>query len=277
MGKDVRLQKMLADCGIASRRKAEELIDAGFVKVNGVTAKIGDKVDPKRDRVTVRGKSVERQTGHIYIMLHKPRGFITTMNDEMDRKCVAELVKDIPERIYPVGRLDRDSEGLLLMTNDGAFTNKLSHPSMHVPKTYRVTVRPSVTEEQLTQLAVGVMIDGQQTAPAEVKVVLQEPGRVVLEIVLYEGRNREIRKMCDAVGLEVARLKRIAVGPVKLGMLQPGKWRNLTAEEVKRLNAAAKPDKREKEETKNADDTAHAGTRPKGRTASGNSRRGKRR
>lgn len=177
-------------------------------------------------------------------MLHKPRGFITTMSDEMDRKCVAELVQEIPERVYPVGRLDRDSEGLLLMTNDGAFANAMMHPSKHVPKTYRVTVRPSITEDQLTQMAVGIEIEGRKTAPADVRVLSQEPGRVVLEMVLYEGRNREIRKMCEALGLEVARLKRIAIGPVRLGMLQPGKWRELTADEVKRLMAGAKADKR---------------------------------
>ena len=142
MAKDTRLQKMLADCGVASRRKAEEMIRAGLVTVNGETAQIGDKVDPRRDRVEVKGRSVRAREENVYIMLHKPRGFITTMSDEMGRKCVAELVRDIPGRIYPVGRLDRDSEGLLLMTNDGNFANMMMHPSMHVPKVYRVTVRP---------------------------------------------------------------------------------------------------------------------------------------
>ena len=242
MAKDVRLQKMLADCGIASRRKAEELIASGAVKVNGIVAKIGDKVDVKNDKVYVHGRRLVTSRHHIYIMLHKPRGFITTMSDEMDRKCVAELVSDIPERIYPVGRLDRESEGLLLMTNDGDFANAMMHPSMHIPKTYRVTVRPSITEDQLTQIAVGIVIDGQKTAPAEVRVISQQQGRVVLEITLYEGRNREIRKMCEELGLDVARLKRIAIGTLKLGMLQPGKWRSLTGEEVKRLTAGAKAD-----------------------------------
>lgn len=240
MEKGIRLQKMLADCGVASRRKAEELIASGRVKVNGKIAKIGDKVDPKKDRVIVDNKNVVSKVRNVYIMLYKPRGFITTMNDEMDRKCVAELVTDIPERIYPVGRLDRDSEGMLLMTNDGSFANAMTHPSMHIPKTYRVTVRPSITEAQITALTVGMIIDGRKTAPAQVNVVLQEPGRVVLEIVLYEGRNRQIRNMCEQLGLEVARLKRIACGPVKLGMLQPGDYRRLTVEEVKKLNTAAK-------------------------------------
>lgn len=243
MAKDVRLQKMLADSGIASRRKAEEMIAAGAVRVNGMVAKIGDKVDVRKDKVSVHGRNVVKRSRNLYVMLHKPRGFITTMSDEMERKCVAELVSEIPERVYPVGRLDRESEGLLLMTNDGEFANAITHPSKHVPKTYRVTVRPGVTEDQLTQIAVGIVIEGQKTAPANVRIVSQEPGRVVLEIVLYEGRNREIRKMCEALGLDVARLKRIAVGPVKLGMLQPGQWRNLTGEEVKRLLAAAKEEK----------------------------------
>ena len=243
MAKDVRLQKMLADCGVASRRKAEEMIRAGHVKVNGVIAEIGEKVDVKNDKVTVQGKHVITHVHNVYVMLHKPRGFITTMSDEMDRKCVAELISEIPGRIYPVGRLDRDSEGLLLMTNDGAFANAMTHPSMHIPKTYRVTIRPSINEDQLTQMAVGMVIEGRKTAPANVHVISQEPGRVVLEIVLYEGRNRQIRNMCEQLGLEVARLKRIAVGPVKLGMLQPGKWRELTSDEVKKLIAGAKADK----------------------------------
>lgn len=239
MAKDVRLQKMLADCGVASRRKAEEMIERGQVKVNGVVAKVGDKVDPKKDKVYVNGKHIVSQR-NVYYMLHKPRGFVTTMQDEMGRKCVAELISDIPERVYPVGRLDRDSEGMLLLTNDGEFANQMMHPSMHVPKTYRVTVRPSVNEEQLTQLAMGVVLDGERTLPAQVRVLSQEPGRVVLEIVLYEGRNRQIRNMCEAVGLEVARLKRTAYGPIKMGMLQPGDYRRLTLEEVKKLRNAAK-------------------------------------
>ncbi len=240
MAKDVRLQKILADCGIASRRKAEEMIAAGRVRVNGRAAQIGDKADPKKDKITVDNKAVAGGVRNMYYMLHKPRGFITTMSDEMGRKCVAELVADIPERVYPVGRLDRDSEGMLLMTNDGVFANAMMHPSTHIPKTYRVTVRPSITEEQITEMTVGMMIDGRKTAPAKVNVLSQEPGRVVLEIVLYEGRNRQIRNMCQQLGLEVARLKRVACGPVKLGMLQPGEYRRLTAEEVKKLNAAAK-------------------------------------
>lgn len=235
----VRLQKYLADCGVASRRKSEELIEQGKVRVNGKVASIGDKVDPKHDTITVSGKKIIRQKTHTYIMLHKPRGFITTMSDEMDRKCVAQLVKDVPARVYPVGRLDRDSEGLLLFTNDGAFANAMTHPSKHVPKTYRVTVRPGVTQDQLTALTQGVIIDDGVTAPAEVRVITKEENRVVLEIILYEGRNRQIRKMCEALGLEVARLRRTAIGTVKLGMLKQGDWRELTEDEVRKLQLAA--------------------------------------
>ncbi len=235
----VRLQKYLAECGVASRRKCEELIEMGKVRVNGKVASIGDKIDPKHDTVSVSGKKIIRQKTFTYIMLHKPRGFITTMIDEMDRKCVAQLIKDVPARVYPVGRLDRDSEGLLLFTNDGAFANAMTHPSKHVPKTYRVTVRPSITQEQLTALTEGIIIDDAKTAPAEVHVVTKEENRVVLEIILYEGRNRQIRKMCEEIGLEVARLRRTAVGSVKLGMLKQGDWRNLTEDEVRKLQLAA--------------------------------------
>ena len=235
----VRLQKYMADNGIASRRKSEEMIANGMVKVNGRVATIGDKVNPQRDKVTVKGRkiSTNSKAKRYYIMINKPRGYVTTMSDELDRKCVAELVKDIPARVYPVGRLDRDSEGLLLMTNDGEFANKVTHPSKHVYKVYRVTVRPAITEEQLVEMSSGMVIDGRKTAPCEIHVVQRQEGRCVLEIILREGRNRQIRKMCEQVGLEVPRLKRIAIGQVKLGGLKSGAWRELTKEEVHRLQA----------------------------------------
>lgn len=236
----VRLQKYMADCGIASRRKSEELIGAGKVKVNGKTAKIGDKVNPKTDLVTVDGRKVRRDQELRYIMLHKPRGFISTMSDEMDRKCVAQLVADVGTRVYPVGRLDRDSEGLLLFTNDGEFANNMTHPSKHVSKVYRVTIRPGITEEQVAQMVAGIVIDGKKTLPAEVRVLQEYEDRAVLEVTLCEGRNRQIRKMCEALGLEVARLKRTAVGSVKLGMLQQGTWRDLTPQEVATLKRSVK-------------------------------------
>ena len=239
----VRLQKMLADCGVASRRKSEELINAGSVKVNGKIAQLGDKVDPYKDKVFVNGKRITAaaKPKHRYIMLHKPRGFITTMRDERGRKCVAELIKDIPERVYPVGRLDKDSEGMLLFTNDGEFANLITHPKKDIYKVYRVTIRPGITEEQIVTFETGMMLDGRKTAPAEVRVVKKEAGRTVLEIVLREGRNRQIRRMCEMLGLEVARLKRVAIGQVKLGMLKQGDWRDLTPEEVKKLTADPNP------------------------------------
>lgn len=234
----------MAEAGIASRRKSEELIAAGKVRVNGKVAEIGDKINPRTDKVTVSGKKVVKSKKQVYIMLHKPRGFITTMHDEMDRKCVAELIADVPERVYPVGRLDRESEGLLLLTNDGEFANALTHPSKHVPKTYRVTVRPDVTKEQLESFENGIEIDGKMTLPAEVRVLDKQAGRVVLEVVIYEGRNRQIRKMCEALGLEVARLKRTKIGSLKLGMLKPGEYRYLHEEEIHGLLVAAEVKKR---------------------------------
>lgn len=235
----IRLQKFLSEAGVASRRKAEEMIKNGAVKVNGITAQIGDTVDPKKDTVLVKGKKVIKQKTMRYILLNKPRGYVTTTDDDLGRKCVLELVKDVKERIYPVGRLDRVSEGALILTNDGAFANAMMHPSKHVPKTYRVTVRPEPTSEQVDILSTGVEIDGRLTAPADVYVISKEEGRAVLEIVLYEGRNRQIRRMCEALNLEVARLRRVAVGPIKLGMLPTGQWRDLTEDEVNTLFKAA--------------------------------------
>lgn len=242
----VRLQKFMSECGVASRRKSEELIESGKVRVNGAVASLGDKINPKKDTVTVNGKKIVKQKEHKYIMLHKPRGFITTMSDEMERKCVAQLISDVPQRVYPVGRLDRDSEGLLLFTNDGEFANALTHPKKHVSKTYRVTVRPGITDEQLSAITEGIIIDDRKTVPAEVRVVTKEENRVVLEIILYEGRNRQIRKMCEQLGLEVARLKRTAIGSVKLGMLKQGDWRELTEDEVRKLMLAAGLERKKK-------------------------------
>lgn len=235
MEEKIRLQKFLSEAGVASRRKAEEMIAAGSVKVNGRTAQVGDKVDPKRDDVTVNGKKIKRETQSLYYMLYKPRGYVTTMSDEKDRKCVAELMRDLPKRVYPVGRLDRDSEGLLLFTNDGEFANALMHPSRHIRKVYRVSVRPSVSEAQLNVLTSSLMIDGRKTVPAEVKVVSKETDKSILEIILYEGRNRQIRRLCEEAGLETLRLKRLAVGQLTLGKLKPGECRALTETEVSLL------------------------------------------
>ena len=246
----VRLQKLLADRGVASRRKAEELIEQGAVRVNGHPVRLGDKADDRKDVITVHGKRIAGAEAPVYLMLHKPRGFVTTMSDEKGRKCVADLITDVGARVYPVGRLDRDSEGLLLLTNDGDFSNAMMHPAAHVPKRYRVTLRAEAEEEQLLPLREGVMLDGKRTLPAEVFVVTKESGengatpRTVIEITIYEGRNRQIRRMCEAVGLEVIRLKRVAFGGVKLGMLPPGKWRHLEPREVRTLVQASKVEKK---------------------------------
>lgn len=237
---DVRLQKYMAECGVASRRKSEELIEMGKVKVNGHIAHIGDKINPKKDIVTVKGKKINKEEKLYYLMLNKPRGYVTTVSDELGRKTVMDLI-DIKARVYPVGRLDKDSEGLLLLTNDGSFANALTHPKHNYAKVYRVTVRPSVNDEILDRLRNGIEIDGRKTAPCDVSIITQEEGRVVLEFILREGRNRQIRKMCEAVELQVARLKRISIGPVKLGMLQTGKYRQLTDNEVRKLMRSSNP------------------------------------
>lgn len=241
---DIRIQKLLADAGYCSRRRAEALIQAGKVKRNGHLVKLGDKASPK-DTITVSGEKVliPRKRTMRYIMLHKPRGYVTTVSDEQGRRTVMDLLHGIDERVYPIGRLDRNSEGLLLLTNDGAFANGIMHPSRHVSKTYRVTVRPAVTEKQLVKLSTGVLLDGKLTLPANVVVDTNEPGRVVLLMTIKEGRNRQIRRMCETVGLEVARLRRTSIGPLKLGMLQPGEWRDLKPEELRAIrNAIGKDD-----------------------------------
>ncbi len=233
----IRLQKHLADCGVASRRKSEELIEMGKVKVNGHVATIGTKVDPKRDKITVRGKTIVANTTKMYIMLHKPRGFVTTMSDEKGRKCVTDLVKDAPVRLFPVGRLDMNSEGLLIMTNDGEFANRLTHPSYHVNKTYRVTVKGEVLDEKIIELKEGIMLDGEKTLPCDCFVAERKPDRTVLIFIIQEGRNRQIRRMCEAVKLEVLRLKRTEIAGVKLGMLPRGSWRPLNEKEMRRLTS----------------------------------------
>lgn len=236
----IRIQKLISDAGYCSRRKAESLIAAGKVQCNGRPVTLGDKA-LSTDRITVAGEVVyiPKKKEFRYIMMNKPRGYVTTLSDEQGRRCVSDLLEGIEERVYPVGRLDRNSEGLLLFTNDGSFANGIMHPSRQVTKTYRVTVRPPVSEEQLAQMAAGVTLDdGFKTAPANIVTQVSEPARVVLLVTIHEGKKREVRRMCDAVGLEVARLRRISIGPVKLGMLKPGQWRDLTSEELRALRTA---------------------------------------
>ena len=240
--KDTRIQKALADMGLCSRRQAEQIILEGRVKLNGHPVKLGDKMDMHEDVLSVDGRTIRppKKKEYKYYMLHKPRGDITTSSDDRGRKTVMELIKDIPERVYPVGRLDKDSEGLLLFTNDGALANALTHPSHQVAKMYRVTVHPAATEEQVVALANGVVLDdGTKTLPAIIRVVAEDEDRTVMEMSIKEGKNRQIRRMCRAVGLDVARLSRKSVGAVKLGMLAPGKYRELKPSEILALKAAA--------------------------------------
>ena len=235
----VRIQKALSDCGYTSRRNAEELVRQGRIKINGRKAEIGAAVNPNRDVITVDGERV--YTGgkkeRVYIALNKPRGYVTSLKDELGRKTVDELVEEVGTRVYPVGRLDKNSEGLLIMTNDGAFANFMMHPKYKVEKVYRVTVKNSVNDDQVTELASGVVIDDRRTEPCEVVVLEKSNERSVMQITLREGRNRQIRKMCESVGLTVSRLKRISVGPVRLGVLQPGEFRYLTAREIELLTS----------------------------------------
>ena len=266
-----RIQKVLADQGICSRREAERLIAAGKVKVNGHPVTLGDKMDPDYDKVMIDGQTqrIVRKRQYTYIMLHKPRGYLTTRSDDRGRKTVMDLVSDVPAMLRPVGRLDKDSEGLLLMTDDGAFINMLTHPSGGVGKLYRVTVQPRADESQILKMSSGVVLDdGTKTMPCAINVVTDEPGRTVMEMTLKEGKNREIRRMCEAVGLEVVRLKRNAEGVVKLGMLKPGTYRELTKAEVNGLRAAAA---KGRAQTRSASlQSKAAARRPKGPVGSGN-------
>ena len=218
-----------------SRRAAEEEIAAGRVFVNGAPAAIGQKIDPERDVVTYKGSVVGGGVRKIYIMLNKPVGYVTTMSDERGRRCVAELVEDVGERVYPIGRLDMESEGLLLLTNDGELANRLTHPKYHKPKVYHVKIQGEVPPDKVAALSRPFDIDGYITKPAKISVLSQNQNETVLKMELFEGRNRQIRKMCEQLGLKIRTLKRISVGDVHLGNLAPGKWRHLTRAQVESL------------------------------------------
>lgn len=221
-----------------SRRAAEAEIAAGKVTVNGIVASVGDKVDPDVDVVVFGGRTLKYPTGeHVYIMLHKPRGYLTAMSDDRGRKCVSELVHSVGSRVYPVGRLDLNSEGLLLMTDDGELANLLTHPRHAVGRVYNVSVRGEITEDMLERLRAPMLIDGYKTQGAEVSVIETHEGGGKLRITLYEGRNREIRKMCEQVGLTVSRLCRVQIGEIKLDNLALGKWRALDRAQIAYLNS----------------------------------------
>ena len=231
-----RLQKILASRGICSRRKAEELISAGRVTCNGKVAGLGDSADPDTDEILLDGKPLRTADELVYILLHKPRGYVTTLSDEKGRPNAAQLVADCGKRVYPVGRLDMDSEGLLLFTNDGNFANSLMHPRHEVNKTYRVTVR-GYSEDALERLKLPVTLDGYTIRKPEVSLLLQSnrDDKAELQVTIHEGRNRQVRRMCAIAGMDVIRLIRIAEGSLRLGNLPRGKWRYLTAQEVAAL------------------------------------------
>ncbi|MGN1002272.1 MAG: pseudouridine synthase [Oscillospiraceae bacterium] len=226
-----RLQKILSAAGLASRRTAEKWIGEGRVTVNGETAVLGQSADPERDRICLDGKPVAVSGEKTYIMLNKPRGFVTTLSDEKGRPTVAELVRDAGKRLYPVGRLDLDSDGLLLMTDDGELANALMHPSHEIDKTYRTVVSGGELGPALEVLRSPLVIDGYPIRPARVEPAGEEGDRQVLLITIHEGRNRQVRKMCQAAGLRVHRLTRVSEGPLELGTLPAGKWRRLTENE----------------------------------------------
>lgn len=230
-----RLQKILSGRGICSRRKAEEYINDGRVCVNGSVAKLGDSADPELDEITLDGRPLPSANEYVYIMLNKPRGFVTTLSDEKGRKNAAQLVADCGTRVYPVGRLDMDSEGLLLFTNDGDFANLLMHPKHEVNKTYHVVVT-DYSPENLEKLAQPVTLGGYTIRKPDVKLLkMLAERKALLSVTIHEGRNRQVRRMCDLAGMHVTRLIRMSEGALQLGNLQPRKWRYLTAAEVEQL------------------------------------------
>ncbi|HAP93221.1 MAG TPA: pseudouridine synthase [Desulfotomaculum sp.] len=231
-----RLQKLMARAGVASRRRCEELIVAGAVKVNGkIITRPGTLIDPAVDKIEVNGHPVEKTGGKVYLILYKPRGCVTTLHDPQGRYKVADLVKDVPQRVYPVGRLDYDSEGLLLLTNDGQLAYSLTHPRHQVPKTYLAWVTGAPSMGKINQMAEGLMLSDGLTSPAMVYVRRKLRHGTLLEITIHEGRKRQIRRMCKHIGHPVYRLKRISLGFLTLQGLKPGEYRPLTREEVQQL------------------------------------------
>jgi len=237
----IRLQKYLSECGVLSRRAAETEISAGRVSVNGIPASLGDKVDPETDEVVWNGRKLEQKNNggkrrNTYILLNKPAGYVTTLSDEKGRRTIADLIADAGTRLYPVGRLDQYSDGLLLCTDDGDLTNKITHPSHHISKTYIGLLTARLDDRDICELGVPFELDGYMLRPFEVRCLgYQKAGAAdatVVEFVLHEGRNREIRKICAHHGYRLAKLTRVAIGDIRLGSLPSGKWRHLTDEEV---------------------------------------------
>ncbi len=237
----IRLQKFIADAGLMSRRAAEDEIERGNVSVNGHVATIGTKIDPAADVVTYKGKKIRyERREHTYVMLNKPRGYLSSTTDDRGRKCVTDLLDGVSARVYPVGRLDMISEGMILLTDDGELKNRLTHPSHQIGKVYRVKVGGSVSEEQMDILTSPLVIDGYKIKPVEVTVSGEDESGTVLKMTLFEGRNRQIRKMCEEAGLTVKRLSRVSIGNLKLDGLPVGKWRYLEDSEVEYLYKATR-------------------------------------
>ncbi len=233
---EVRIQKYIADCGIASRRAAEELISNGSVTVNGEAAVTGQKIDPERDEIRVMGElAVRRVTGSVYVLLYKPPAVLSTARDEKGRKTVLDLVKIPGRRLFPVGRLDMYSEGLIILTDDGDFAQRIIHPSGAVSKTYEAEVNGAVTADQLASLSAPIEIDGRMTAPAEVVPLAEKDGATTLKFTIFEGRNRQIRRLSERAGLKIRRLTRTRIGEITADGLRPGKWRYLTERETEYL------------------------------------------
>lgn len=236
-----RLHKFMARAGVASRRRSEELIAAGRVKVNGKTVTTpGFKIDPLRDRVEVSGRTLQRPERLVYLLLYKPVGYVTTVSDPRGRPKVTDLLRGVKERVYPTGRLDYDTEGLLLLTNDGDLTYALTHPSHEVDKTYVARVQGVPTADKLDALARGVELEDGLTAPARVRLLGAREGNGILEITIHEGRNRQVRRMCEHIGHPVIHLRRVRLGPLQLGSMKPGQFRHLEPAEVRRLKKMVK-------------------------------------
>lgn len=235
------MQKVMAQAGIGSRRACEEIIKENRVQVNGKLATLGQKVDPAKDSISVDGKPLGKEERKRYFILNKPFGYITTAKDQFDRKSVLDLLPKVVERVYPVGRLDYDSEGLVFLTNDGDLAYQVMHPKFELPKTYLVQLDGKVTMDAVYRLRTGVVLEDGRTAPATVQVLKSEPERSTLKLTIIEGRNRQIRRMCTSVGYNVTRLTRIAIGPLNLSGLPTGAYRSLTAKEIKDLERAVNP------------------------------------
>lgn len=229
-----RLQKILSARGVASRRKAEEMLRQGQVSVNGTVAQLGDSADPDADEIRINGQLLPNQEQYIYLMLNKPRGYVTTLSDEKGRPNAAQLVADCGTRVYPVGRLDMDSEGLLLFTNDGSFANALMHPKHEVKKTYDLWVTGYHPGGEV-QLSRPITLDGYTIRPPKVRLIRAEGQKAKFQVTIHEGRNRQVRRMCEAAGMHCTRLRRVREGSLSLGELPLGKWRHLTAREVEEL------------------------------------------